>query len=86
MTLCDDTQYVYFLSATEAGRLHDKKLADEYALHRPAGSGLRQDRGLLDHAPAGVLVEMPHKKPPKRGLTFAQKLYSQLLSPLTRGY
>ena len=81
MTLCDDTQYVYFLSATEAGRLHDKKLADEYALHLPAGSVLRQDRGLLGHAPAGVQVEIPHKKPPKRELTFAQKLYSQLLSP-----
>jgi hypothetical protein len=25
---------------------------------------------------------MPHKKPPKRELTFAQKLYKQLLSPL----
>ena len=82
MTLCHDTQYVHFLSATEAGRLHDKKLADEYALHLPAGSVLRQDLGLLGHAPAGVMVEMPHKKPPKRELTFSQKLYNQLLSPL----
>ena len=82
MTLCDDTQYVHFLSATEAGRLHDKELADEYALHLPAGSVLRQDLGLLGHAPAGVMVEMPHKKPPKRELTFSQKLYNQLLSPL----
>ena len=56
MTLCDDTQYVHSLSATEAGRLHDKKLADEYALHLPAGSVLRQDLRLLGHAPAGVLV------------------------------
>jgi hypothetical protein len=82
MTLCDDTQYVHFLSATEAGRVHDKQLAEEYALHLPAGSVLRQDLGLLGHAPAGVLVEMPHKKPPKRELTFSQKLYNQLLSPL----
>ena len=82
MTLCDDTQYVHFLSATEAGRVHDKKLADEYALHLPAGSVLRQDLGLLGHAPVGVVVEMPHKKPPKRELTFSQKLYNQLLSPL----
>ena len=82
MTLCDATQYVHFLSATEGGRMHDKKLADEYPLHLPAGSVLRQDLGLLDHAPAGVVVEMPHKKPPKRELTFSQKLYNQLLSPL----
>ena len=82
MTLCDESQYVHLLSATEAGRLHDKKLADAYALHLPAGSVLRQDLGLLGHAPAGVVVEMPHKKPPKRELTFSQKLYNQLLSPL----
>lgn len=82
MTLCDLTQYVYYLSPTEGGREHDKKLADEYVLHLPAGSVLRQDLGLLGHAPAGVLVEMPHKKPPKRELTFSQQLYNQLLSPL----
>ena len=82
MTLCDATQYVHFLSATEGGRMHDKKLADEYALRLPAGSVLRQDLGLLGHAPAGVVVEMPHKKPPKRALTFSQRLYNHLLSPL----
>ena len=82
MTLGGDAHYVHFLSATEAGRLHDKKRADEYALHRPAGSALRQDLELLGHALAGGLVEMPHKRPPKRELTFAQKLYNQLLSPL----
>jgi hypothetical protein len=82
MTLCDRTQFVYFLSPTEGGRVHDKKMADEYPLHLPIGSVLRQDLGLLGHAPAGVVVEMPHKKPPKQELTFAQKLYNQLLSPL----
>ena len=82
MTLCDTTQYVHFLSPTEGGRVHDKKMADEYPLSLPAGSVLRQDLGLLGHAPAGVVVEMPHKKPPKRELTFSQQLYNQLLSPL----
>jgi hypothetical protein len=82
MTLRDDTQYVYFRSPTEGGRMHDQKMADEYPLHLPAGSVLRQDLGLLGHAPAGVVVEMPHKKPPKRELTFPQKLYKHLLSPL----
>jgi hypothetical protein len=53
MTLCDSTQYVHFLSATEGGRMHDKKLADEYPLHLRAGSVLRQDLGLLGHAPTG---------------------------------
>jgi len=82
MALCDLTQYLHYLSPTEGGRQHDKKLADDYALHLPAGSVLRQDLGLLGHAPTGVVVEMPHKKPPKRELTFSQHLYNQLLSPL----
>ena len=82
MTLCDSTQHVHFLSATESGRVQDKKVADAYALSLPAGCVLRQDLGLLGHAPAVVTVEMPHKKPPKRELTFSQKIYNQLLSPL----
>ncbi|AWM31999.1 transposase family protein [Hymenobacter nivis] len=82
MTLCDQTQYVHYLSPTESGRQHDKKLADEYALSLPVGSVLRQDLGLLGHAPGGAVVEMPHKKPPKRELSFSQKLYNHLLSPL----
>ena len=82
MTLCDTAQYVHYLSPTEGGRQHDKRLADDYPLHLPAGCVLRQDLGLLGHAPAGVVVEMPHKKPPKQELTFSQKLYNQLLSPL----
>ncbi|MGI4735755.1 MAG: transposase family protein [Janthinobacterium lividum] len=81
-TLSDDTQYVHYLSPTESGRLHDKKLADEYPLHLPVGSVLRQDLGFLGHRPPGVVIEMPHKKPPKRELTFSQRLYNQMLSPL----
>ena len=45
MTLCDQTQYVHYLSPTEDGRQHDKKLADEYAPSLPVGSVLRQDLG-----------------------------------------
>jgi len=80
--LCDDTQYLHYLSPTESGREHDKKVADEYALYLPAGSVLRQDLGFLGHYPPGVVVEMPHKKPPKGGLTFSQLLYNQMLSSL----
>ena len=66
----------------ESGRVHDKKLADEYPLLLPVGSVLRQDLGFLGHHPPGVVVEMPHKKPPKGVLTFSQQLYKQMLSPL----
>ena len=57
-------------------------MADDYPLHLPPGSVLRQDLGFLGHRPPGVLVEMPHKKPPKGELTFSQLLYNQMLSPL----
>ena len=80
--MCDDTQCLHYLSPTESGRMHDKKLADEYPLHLPVGSVLRQDLGFLGHHPPGVVVEMPHKKPPKGVLTFSQQLYNQMLSPL----
>jgi len=75
-------QYVHYLSPTGGGRQHDKRLADDYALHLPAGCVLRQELGLLGQAPAGGVVEMPHKKPPKRALTFLQQLYNQIISSL----
>ena len=82
ITLSDDTQYLHYLSPTESGRMHDKKVVDEYPLCLPAGSVLRQDLGFLGHCPPGVLVEMPHKRLPKGELTFSQLLYNQLLSAL----
>lgn len=80
--LCDDTQWIHYLSPTESGSMHDKKLADTYPLHLPAGSVLRQDLGFLGHYPADVLVEMPHKKPKNGLLTFSQLLFNQMLNPL----
>ena len=57
-------------------------MVDLYPLCLSVGSVLRQDLGFLGHRPPGVLIEMPHKKPPKGELTFSQLLYNQLLSPL----
>ena len=37
---------------------------------------LGQDLGLLSHTTAGVVVEMPHKKPTKRELTLSSKFYN----------
>lgn len=78
--LCDDTQYIHYLSPTENGSMHDKKIADTYPLHLPKGSVLRQDSGFIGHAPVGVLVEQPFKKPKKGSLSFSQLLYNQLLA------
>lgn len=56
-------------------------MGDRYPLCLPVGSVLRQDLGFPGHRPPGVLIEMPHKKPPKGELTFSQLLYHQLLRP-----
>jgi len=32
LTLCDDNQLILYLSATESGSMHDKAMADEYAV------------------------------------------------------
>lgn len=78
--LCDIIQRIWFLSATEPGSVHDKKIADEYPLQLPSGSVLRQDTGFLGHQPAGMLVEMPYKTPRKSELSFTQRLYNQMVS------
>lgn len=80
--LCDDLQYIHYLSPTENGSMHDKKIADAYPLHLPKGSVLRQDLGFLGHAPLGVIIEQPFKKPKNGSLTFSQQLYNQLFNPL----
>jgi DDE superfamily endonuclease/Helix-turn-helix of DDE superfamily endonuclease len=78
--LCDENQYIHYLSPTEVGSTHDKTLADEYPLNLPAGSVLKQDLGFLGHHPPNITVEMPFKTPPKGELTFGQKVYNKLLS------
>lgn len=79
--LCDDTQYIHYLSPTENGSMHDKKIADQYPLHLPAGSVLRQDLGFVGQAPVGVVIEQPFKKPKNGSLTCSQQLYNQLFNP-----
>lgn len=78
--LCDDNQYVLYLSPTESGAVHDKKIADEYPLSLPQGSVLRQDTGFEGHAPQGVIIEQPYKKPKNKELSFAQRLYNMMVS------
>lgn len=80
LTLCTASQHIHYLSSTESGCMHDKTLADLDPLELPAQSILKQDLGFLGHAPKGVTIEMPIKKPKSRELTFGQKLYNQLFS------
>jgi hypothetical protein len=77
LTICDAYQTIHYLSPTESGSMHDKALADLYPIVLPCHSVLKQDLGFLGHAPWGVLIEQPFKKPRNRDLSFSQKLYNQ---------
>lgn len=80
LTLCNAYQHIHYLCSTESGSMHDKTLADLDPIVLPAHWVLKQDLGFLGHAPVGVTIEMPFKKPKNRTLSFSHKLYNQLLS------
>lgn len=73
MLLGSEPGRVVFLSATYAGSVHDKAIADEQGWQFPSGIILHQDLGFQGYAPDGVIVQMPRKKPRARELTEKQK-------------
>lgn len=69
-----------YLSPTQPGKGHDKKLADEAALVYPAGATLGKDTGFQGYHPPDVLVWQPKKKPKGQTLSGADKFLNTLLS------
>ncbi|MHB8627448.1 MAG: transposase [Aggregatilineales bacterium] len=60
------SQKVVYLSETQPGRKHDKKLADEAAIVYPGGATLGKDTGFQGYEPSGVLAWQPKKSPKVR--------------------
>jgi hypothetical protein len=52
---------VVYLSPTETGKKHDKKVAEENQIAYPAGATLGKDTGFQGYAPKGVLTFQPKK-------------------------
>ena len=52
---------VVYLSPTEMGKKHDKKIADENAIAYPTGATLGKDTGFQGYDPKGVLMFQPKK-------------------------
>jgi hypothetical protein len=73
-------QFIHYLSPTECGSVHDKTIAEEYPIHLPKGSTLKQDLGFVKHQPEGINIEMPYKKPKNQELTFSQKIFNKIFS------
>lgn len=73
---------ILFLTDTEPGKKHDKKLADESNYHLPAGSRLGQDTGFQGFNLHHVTILQPKKKPRGKTLTDLDKHCNQWLSSL----
>lgn len=52
---------VVYLSRTEKGKKHDKKIADENAIAYPTGATLGKDTGFQGYEPSGVITYQPKK-------------------------
>jgi hypothetical protein len=68
------------LSATYAGKWHDKSLVDDEVYVLPVGSVLYQDMGFQGFALEGVVVKQPQKKPRGGALTAEQKEENQRIA------
>jgi DDE superfamily endonuclease len=64
---------ILFLSATDAGSTHDKRIAEATPYPLPAGSRLLQDLGFLAFMLDQVEIIMSTKKPPGWALTRVQQ-------------
>jgi hypothetical protein len=55
------TRKVVYLSPTESGKKHDKKIADENKIMYPHGATLGKDTGFQGYEPLGVITFQPKK-------------------------
>ena len=62
----EHTSKVVYLGPTLAGRMHDKKAADEAPIASPVNATLDKDTGFQGYEPAGRLTAQPKKNPQAR--------------------
>lgn len=73
---------VLYLSGTNTGKKHDKKIADEEGYRFPRGSKVLQDTGFQGYKPDGVIVLQPKKKPRGGELTPQDKVINRAISSI----
>ena len=73
LLLINTTLRILFLSETQPGSVHDKRMADTTPYPLPAGSQLLQDSGFQAFTLEGVDIIQPTKKPRGKELTPEQK-------------
>lgn len=75
-----EDRQIKHLSDTEAGKVNDKKIADQARLSYPQGTTLYQDKGLQGYKPSGVNVFQPKKKPKGSELTEEEEQQNRVIS------
>ncbi len=75
-----NTRKIKGLSATCAGKKHDKKLADEQELRFPEGSKLWKDTGFQGYEPKNATTFQPKKKPKGGELSPEEKVENSAIS------
>ena len=71
---------ILFLSETQPGSVHDKRMADTTPYPLPARSQLLQDLGFQGFTLEGVDIIQPTKKPRGKALTPEQKADNQAIA------
>lgn len=71
---------ILYLSATVAGSMHDKAVADEMELQFLPEQCLLMDLGFVGYEPEGAQTLLPIKKPRHRELSQVDKCYNRLLA------
>jgi hypothetical protein len=62
----EQTNKVVYLSPTEPGRVHDKKIADMHPIAYPPAATLSKDTGFQGYEPSDALSYQPKKSPKAR--------------------
>ena len=71
---------ILFLSATCAGKKHDKRVADEAGYTFPEGSYVYQDTGFQGFGEATLVIQQPKKKPRGKELSPEDKVRNRRLA------
>ena len=82
LLLIDERLTILLLTDTYPGRVHDKRIADDYPYPLPSGSWLLQDLGFLAFALDDVECFTPFKKPKGGELTPTQKTFNHRLASM----
>lgn len=75
------TDRVEYLSPTEPGKVHDKKLADQAEISLPSGATLGKDTGFQGYEPIPLTFQ-PKKKPKGKALDGCDQFLNRIFSAI----